>query len=170
MKPLTFCALCVALTILCRTAVFADSCDQRFTTLNERFAAAYINLDAECYPQPSNPDGTTSSSDSQGGGDGSVPGGCGFELSAECRERYDALSTAVGEAWNAFYAECPGYFTMTPISSASGKDSIGGSGPVRSAPTKQQMLGEIKTLKKSVKKLRRDLRAANRKLTRQCRK
>lgn len=133
------------------------SCDQRFIALNERFGAEYINLDAECYPK----DGES---------------WCGFQLSEECQEKYSALATESGNAYNALYSECysadgvttrvdaePSFMSSQKIPSAEVRSIAP---EVVAAPSKQELLSQIKSLKKQLRRSK----ASNKKMRARCRK
>lgn len=131
-------------------------CDDRFIALSDKFAAAYIEIDAECYPQ----DGAS---------------WCGFELSAECQERYNTLATERDNAYNALYEECYGAGWFSPVEDStpvgvSPENLRGGvkaiSREVVAAPTKKEMLARIKSLKKQLRRAK----ATNKKMRSRCRK
>ena len=131
-------------TLMSSTTAAADTCEQKFAALNERLSAAYITLDAECYPSDSAV-ATTS---------------CGFEISAECRERYDALAQEGNDAYNELYLECSDFLTPVLVDVKPGEQSprVGDTErktiprPVVSAPSKKDMLTKIKSLKKQLKR------------------
>jgi hypothetical protein len=133
-----------------------DTCDQKFTALNERLSAAYINLDAECYPKDSS----------------DVTSSCGFQISLECQERYDALAQEGNDVYNELYLECSEFLTPVlvddkPSASSPRVENAPRTSiprPVVRAPTKKEMLVKIKSLKKQLKREQ----AKSKKLRKRC--
>ena len=104
------------------TVVDPIPCEQEFNALNERFSAAYITLDAQCYPS-----------------DGAA--WCGFEISQECQcypgdgtSRSDVSSTP----WMSENTAERSIRSLAP--------------KVVAAPTKVEMLSKIKSLKKQLRR------------------
>lgn len=133
----------------------ADTCKNRYAALTDRFSAEYINLDAECYPGESS----------------DLTASCGFELSPECQERYNALAQESTEAYNALFEECPDLLTpifvdVTQVDSPPVMygDRQAPAGPVVRAPTKREMLTQLKSLKKQLRRSQ----AKNKKLRSRC--
>lgn len=135
----------------------ADSCDKQLSDLSAKFSEAYVNLDSECYP--------TSTTDSQNL--------CGFQLSQECQEKYDALAQESGQAYNDLYETCPDYAPNLPMEPmpggvpdpvADGQPRRALGAPVTGAPSKKEMLSQIKSLKKQLRRAR----SKNKRLAREC--
>jgi hypothetical protein len=137
--------------------ILSKKCEERFTAINDRFSAAYVNLDADCYPADSS-------------------AWCGFQLSPECFERYDLLSKESSEVYNAYYQECygPGWNEFFGISDSSNSSSVektqseakASTAQVVAAPTKKEMLKTIKSLKKQLRRAK----AKSKKMRAQCKK
>jgi hypothetical protein len=135
-----------------------DICEQKFTALNDRLSAAYITLDAECYPKDSS----------------DVTSSCGFEISPECQERYNALAQEGNDAYNELYLECSEFLTPVLVDDQKAENSprVGATPrrsvprPVVRAPTKKEMLTKISSLKKQLKRERNK----SKKLRARCRK
>lgn len=133
-----------------------DTCEQKFTALNDRLSAAYITLDAECYPKDSS----------------DVTSSCGFEISPECQERYNALAQEGNDAYNELYLECAEFLTPVLVDAKPGEDAprVGDTQrrtiprPVVRAPSKKEMLVKIKSLKKQLKREQ----AKSKKLRKRC--
>jgi hypothetical protein len=136
------------------------NCSERFSALSDKYSAAYINLDAECGP-----------------GDGAS--WCGFEISPECNERYSALSDENNEEYNALLQDCnSGEFAY--ITSVNGSSDLSTSA-VRSesrlktprvvaAPSKKELLAQIKSLKKQLRRAKASAKASAKKMRARCRR
>lgn len=138
------------------SAASSDTCEQKFTALNDRLSAAYIALDTECYPNDTS----------------NVTSSCGFELSPECQERYDALAQEGNDGYNELYLECAEFLTPVLVDVKPGEDAprVGDTQtrtiprPVVRAPSKKEMLTKIKSLKKQLKREK----AKSKKLRKRC--
>jgi hypothetical protein len=139
------------------TPSVSKECEQRATAIGDKFSAAYVNLEAECYPA-----------------DGA--GWCGYELSPECLDRYQALNKESNDTYNAYFEECygPGWGGQFGYSDSSGSDSVettrseakASTAQVTAAPTKKEMLKRIKSLKKQLRRAK----ANNKKIRARCAK
>ena len=138
------------------SAQSSGTCEQKFAALNDRLSAAYIALDTECYPNDSS-NGTAS---------------CGFELSPECQERYDALAQDGNDTYNELYLECSEFLTPVLVDDKPGESSprVGNAPrksiprPVVRAPSKKEMLVKIQALRKQLKREQ----AKSKKLRKRC--
>lgn len=138
------------------SATSSDTCEQKFAALNDRLSAAYIALDADCYPADSS----------------DVTSSCGFEISPECQERYDALAQEGNDAYNDLYLECSEFLTPVLVDAKPGDEAprMGDTQrrtiprPVVRAPSKKEMLTRIKSLKKQLKREQ----AKSKKLRKRC--
>jgi hypothetical protein len=143
-------------TLNSSSAQSSGTCEQKFAALNDRLSAAYIALDTECYPNDSS-NGTSS---------------CGFELSPECQERYDALAQDGNDTYNELYLECSEFLTPVLVDDKPGESSPRVENaprksiprPVVRAPSKKEMLVKIKSLKKQLKREQ----AKSKKLRKRC--
>lgn len=142
-----------ALVALVTGSAQAQSCEERFAELNDRFTAAYLAIDADCRPEVVEPLPTE-------------PGcsvSCKPELSPECLARYDAVSIEAGAAWAEFYGDCPDHGNVySPGSPETVSDR---------SPTKQELFAETVALRERTKELKQQLRRAwkrSRRLARQC--
>lgn len=144
----------LAVLWICSASAQAQSnCDQRFAELNERFSAAYISLESDCFPSDAPP---VVSSDCSV----MVP-----ELTPECQARRDALAAETSTAWDEFYRNCPDYQKPTPAEGAPGDEvhttadgRANNKAPVTKAPSKQELFATMNKLKKQVSSLKKSLR------------
>jgi hypothetical protein len=144
MKQYGYIITSIGLALAYSSMVFADdSCRSQATELNDKQAAQFIALESECYPPNMEP---TTSSDNK------------FELSPECQAKYEALWAKSSAEWDALYEACPDL----PRPRGDGVPSI--AGPTNRAPTKQELLDRLSTIKGKLKRVQ----AKHRKLARRC--
>jgi hypothetical protein len=143
-------------TLNSSSASSSDTCEQKFAALNERLSGAYIALDSECYPNDSSTQATS----------------CGFVVSPECQEKYNALAQEGNDSYNELYLECSEFLTPVLVDDKPGASSPRVDNaprksiprPVVSAPTKKEMLTKITSLKKQLKREQ----AKSKKLKKRC--
>jgi hypothetical protein len=133
-----------------------DSCEDRFTALNDRFNTSYFELDSECYPQDVLQSGLLM---------------C-YQISDECKGKYDALWTDYADTYNTLFAECADSFSwpvvsIDPVPEASTVD-VARADSVRrkKTPTQKEMSKQIQELKVKLRKVQTRLRKASRSCSR----
>lgn len=132
----------------------ADSCEERFNALNDRFNTAYFELDGECYPEDVVQSGMTM---------------C-YQMSDECRAKYDQLWNDYSAAYNELLVECsdvvPEYsIDVAPMPAARGVPRTT-MAPRKKTPTKKELSKQVQDLKVKLRRSQTRLR----KVTRSCSK
>jgi hypothetical protein len=135
----------------------SKKCEERYAAIGDKFSAAYVNLEAECYPAD-------------------AAAWCGVQLSPECVERYEALNKESNDVYSAYYEECYGagwgaFFGITDSASSDNvekaqSEAKASTAQVVAAPTKKEMLKRIKSLKKQLRRAK----ASNKKMRARCSK
>lgn len=151
MKKLALLATCSALSLFPLVKAHAlDSCEDRYTALGDRFNAAYIELDSECYPEDILQSGMLM---------------C-YQVSDDCKAKYESLWSDYSAAYNALFEECADSFPVVFIDPVPSEASPGiensAVGPRKKTPTKKEMSKEIRELKVKLRKTQQRLRKATR--------
>ena len=130
-----------------------EICDGRFQELNDRFSAAQIALDNECYPEEALQSGLLI---------------C-YPVSDECQEKYNTLYQEVDDAYQALYVDCdfPIAYPVMPgaeqsVAFASG--SRGARAPrmtPQNFPSRKKMAKQIRQLKAKLRNAESRLRSSS---------
>lgn len=113
------------------------SCERRAVLLNEYYNEQYIALEAKCYGEPA----------------GGVVDSCKpQELSAECQEQYEALARESAQAFDDLYADCPDLPRPRPMPEGNTGSVENVAGPTFKAPSKVELLDQVKSLKKQLRR------------------
>ena len=129
-----------------------DSCEDRFNALSDRFNTSTFELDSACYPEDVLQSGLLL---------------C-YQISDECKAKYDALWSDYADAYQTLFAECADSITwpvisIAPVPEASPVDvSRADSVRRKKTPTQKEMSKQIQDLKVKLRKAQTRLRKAAR--------